>query len=247
MKAGGKWMKRIYKSGNVTEVSVFTVGANAKPRAPRKKGNTPPRKQEQNERYAALRLARTINCNFSHGDLWVTLTYRDDALPENREIALHDLRLFLRRVKRELAKQGTAFKYIAITSDMDGESETPTRIHHHVIMPRLPFEAVGKQWEKHGTTNYQILRNQPDYTPLAVYLLRQVKRVPDQKKYMPSRNLEKPIVEEYVISAPDGELRPPRGAILIERAGYTQAGPAQYIRYTMPGDTTRKKKERKST
>ena len=70
-----RYMIRTIISGAVVEKSKFLVAANVKPRRSRKKGSTPLRKQDQNDRDAVKRLARVINCNFRHGDLWVTLKY----------------------------------------------------------------------------------------------------------------------------------------------------------------------------
>ena len=43
------------------------------------------------------------------------------------------------------------------TSDMDGASGEHVRLHHHIILPRVSFEAAAKAW-KDGSVEYQILQ-----------------------------------------------------------------------------------------
>ena len=244
----GRYMVRTITSGAVVEKSKFKVCAQVKPRRSRRKGATPPRKQDQNDRDAVKRLARVINCNFGHGDLWVTLKYdgaRMDRLiaqihtdgkePDAdtiRAYAVHDRDLFLRRVRDALKKQGVILRYIKVTSDMDGKTGESVRVHHHLILPACARDEVCRQW---GADDVRVdtLRGQPDYTPIAKYLIGQVRRIPDAKKYSISRNMAKPIVKEEIVYT-GRELTPPKGAVLMSRAAYEKDTDAQYIRYINP-------------
>ena len=74
------------------------------------------------------------------------------------------------------------------------------------------------------------LRGQKDYTPVAVYLLRQVRRQPDAKKYAVSRGMLLPVItEREVLGNP--EIRVPAGASVLERAEYNAETVVQYVRY----------------
>ena len=74
------------------------------------------------------------------------------------------------------------------------------------------------------------LRTQKDYTPIAVYLLRQVRRQPDAKKYAVSRGMLLPVItEREVLGNP--EIRVPAGASVLERAEYNEETVVQYVRY----------------
>lgn len=250
-------------SGRAVELSSVWVSANTKPRRNKRKGTTTAQKQDENERDCVKRLARMINCNFSHGDLFLTLKYDDEGFARlaknalaNRkegqdtedavlEAAERDCRNYLRRMKRALEKQGIELKYIMSTSDMDGEGGEIVRPHHHLIIPRVTFEEAAKLWTL-GSVEYQILKDQDDYTPLALYICRQVRRRPDAKKYNPSRNLKKPIVNERW-AEPGEELKPDRHAKLMARNQW-EPGKPQYIRFVkgaaMPaGRGSRKKLE----
>lgn len=245
-------MVRTIRSGNVIEKTCFPVAPNIRPRSARQKGNTLQRKQDANERSATKRLARLLNCNFKPGDLLLSPSYNEKAMEKLcggidredmdglRKKAEHEIELFLRRLKRELGKQGIELKYIAVTSDMDGDTGEAVRIHHHLVIPAegirmeegilyVGSKPISSIWGK-GHIDYRPLSHQDDYTPLAEYLMRQVRRMTDAKKYKPSRNLKKPkLVSERIIYIAK-ELRIPKGAKLLYRSAY-MPGEAQYIRY----------------
>ena len=234
-------MERIYKAGRVVEVSRFWAAEQTKPRAKKKAGSTP-RKQDQNDRDAVKRLARWINANFCHGDLWVTLTYSAEGMGRIIAAAGNDMdavrnqanrqaMLFLRRMQRVFKASEIELKYILVTSDLDGDTGEVVRVHHHIIMPRAAFELCEQKWP-FGAVDYQILRDQDDYTPLAVYLLRQVRRQPDAKKYTPSRNLKKPEVRERIATR-QGPLRTPAKAKLLAASEYDMTKGSHYIRYVI--------------
>jgi len=248
-------MIRKYISGDVVEMSKFPVGNAAKVRAPRN-GTSPPRKQEQNERAAERRLARLINCNFAHGALLLTLTYSTSRLEQLvtgiikaglgfgsesiRAAAIKERDNFLRRVKAEMKKQGAELKYIAVTSDVNGETGGATRVHHHLIVPKSAFDAVTKHW---GTDEVDIrpLRDQQDYTPVAVYMLRQVRRQKDRSKWSASRNLAGPKISEEIVYN-NTEIKAPRGAKVSART-YDSEHMSQYLRYVKAPTKPRRKQK----
>jgi len=239
MREGGKWMLREYIAGKVVELSQFWMPEQARPRSPRKASSSA-RKQDQNDRSVIKRLARWINANFAHGDLWVTLTYSErgmqrllraagEDLDALRDAGEHQAKLFLRRMQRVFEAGGIELKYILVTSDLNGETGECVRIHHHILMPRAAYEICEKKWSL-GSVDYQILRNQDDFTPMAVYLLRQVRRQPDKKKYTPSRNLKAPVVRERIAKQPK-PLRAPAGAKLLAASEFDVTKGSHYIRY----------------
>lgn len=157
----------------------------------------------QNERRAKKSLARLINANFSAGGVILGLEYSqewyernireleyaqikgDAAIDELRERAEHELRLCIRRVKRVCEKRKIPVRYIFVTSEqVDGEHEQQ-RIVHNVITDGVLQDIFISKWEL-GEIH---IRNTEEAPRLADILLSQVKRVPDNKKYSPSRNL----------------------------------------------------------
>lgn len=252
----GYWVTRTYISGRVGEKTKYWVSGTRDTTARgRRREKAEIRKQEQNEYSAVKGLARVLNANLRSGDILLGLDYSDegiekllswcrgqgmnvDSMSEEeraeaiREAARHALVLCMRRVSRALAKNGIELRcFAAVTSDMDGETGEAVRVHHHLVIPGEAREAFLAKW-KHGGVHFKgINPEQEDYTPLAEYLLRQVRRIPDEKKYITTRNIIRPIPRDRV-AVSDAELRAPVGEKLLFRSEYKRGCP-QYIRYTL--------------
>lgn len=251
----GYWVVRTYEAGQVGEKTKYFVLGD-RTRRNRRKEESSIKKQEQNEYSAKKRLARLINANFTHGDILLGLDYSDasykklersarkaapdyDSLPEDdqlrciREAAAQEMVNYLRRVKRALEKEGRTdeLKYIAITSDMDGDTKETVRVHHHLIVPASCEHIVRMKWG-HGGTYCKPLSKQEDYMPIAEYLIAQVRGALNAKKFVSSRNLIRPQPKDR-IAVSDAEIRVPRNCKLIQRAEYKRGAP-QYIRYILP-------------
>lgn len=254
----GYWVVRTYEAGQVGEKTKYFVLGD-RTRRNRRKEESSIKKQEQNEYSTKKRLARLINANFTHGDILLGLDYSDasykklessarkaapdyDSLPEEdqlrciREAAAQEMVNYLRRVKRALEKEGRAdeLKYIAITSDMDGDKKETVRVHHHLIVPASCEHIIRMKWG-HGGTYCKPLSKQEDYMPIAEYLIAQVRGTLNAKKFVSSRNLIRPQPKDRV-AVSDAEIRVPRNCKLIQRAEYKRGAP-QYIRYILPEKT----------
>jgi hypothetical protein len=237
---------RTYQAGMIGEKIKYWVPGE-KPTKSDRKIKSDIKKQQQNEASVEKRVARFIHANFKPNDVFFGLDYSEYGLSVLvsqkqeadkagneidwlRECANKQLRLYLRRARRECEKQGIEFKYIAITSDMDGDTGEAVRIHHHLIIPAEVMEICKAKW-KLGGTNYEMLWKSPDQTTLAKYLMDQVRRLPEEKKYIPSRNLIQPEPKDR--TAQNGsELRVPRNCILVHRSEFKPGRP-QYIRYVI--------------
>ena len=275
----GYFVISTYEAGDVGEKTKFFVpGKRPDDGKLSRRQKNAVKKQEQNEYSSQKRLAREINANFKAGDLFLGLDYsneglerimqwgRAQGLPVDSEdfeecrnaiweAAAHELDIALRRVKRRLDKQGIELKAIYCTSDMDGDTEEPERVHHHLIVPAGVQDAFLSAWEKYGlgTVSWTPLwENQIDRTPIAEYIIKQVRRIPDAKKYRSTRNLIHPVPTRRIVST-DNELMVPRGGKLIFRQEYrNNVGDrddyrnykSQYIRYITPKCLKRKDAER---
>lgn len=152
----------------------------------------------------------------------------EQALNALREALDHQLGLWLRRIKR---KHGEKIKALMVVSDMDHETGELVRCHCHIVLAAegISWDLLRKEW-KLGSVDIRQLRNQPDYTPIAVYLMKQVRRQPDKKKYRVTQGMELPIVEERVITG-HTEIKVPAGALVLERSEFHEDSLGQYIRY----------------
>lgn len=264
----GYFVIRTYEAGAIGEKTKFFVpGKRPEGRMSRRQKNAL-RKAEQNEYSAQKALARKINANYGAGDILLGLDYNDmgmkrichwarknglgidseDEIERQNalwEAAAHELDIALRRVKRKLEKNGVELKAIYCTSDMDGDTGEIVRVHHHLIVNGETKEAFVEAWEKYGLGSVDweyFWPDQLDRTPIAEYIIRQVRRIPDAKKYRTTRNVITPKGKDRVVYT-DKELQVPRGGVLVFRQGYetkqtfsreSMNRQSQYIRYILP-------------
>ena len=217
---------------------------------------------------AERQVARLLNNNFAaHTDLHLGFEYSAEGLAKVKERAEKLLekypdmeerdRIYMaaqteasnwaRRVQRELGG-ASKFRCLIVTSDMNGETGEPVRIHHHVIIAGELREAAVKKWQKMGfVKELELYAVNKDFSALATYLMRQVRYIRNAKRYTPSRCLQQPIVEEPVLVTryAESEMRPPAGCIVLARSNYVR-GAAQYIRYYRPPERRREKKRKEA-
>lgn len=236
----GYWVIRTYTAGRVVEKTKYWVPGE-KPTRSKRKMKSDIKKQQHNGTCAVRELARTLNANFKKGDIFLGLDYSDDGerkikqsaekiKTDNAEYlaAQHEMKLFIRRVARDCKAQKIRFDYAAVTSDMDGETGESVRVHHHLVVNQEALEICKKQWRM-GGVHYNYLSGQADYTPIAEYMLRQVRHIPDAKKYVSSRGLIRPVPKDR-IALSNAELRPSKGSTLVFRSEFRPDIP-QYIRF----------------
>lgn len=144
-----------------------------------------------------------------------------------REAAKHEIMLYLRRLKRKSPEVG---RYFGVVSDLDGQTGELVRVHGHLVL-----QAGGTSWDllrglwTLGSVDIRPLRQQLDYTPVAVYLLRQVQRQPDERKYFCSRGMEQPKTEEREVIG-RAKIRVQPGATVLEDY-FDAESVCQYVRY----------------
>ena len=189
----GYWVVRTYEAGPVGEKTKFFIPG----KRPEKKNSRMEaaeiRKQEQNEYSKKKNLARLLNANYKAGDLLIGLDYSEAGMrklekvcartaewaegsEETRqeiiyEAAEKELKLCIRRVMRAMGKEGEEIRYIAITSDMDGDTGESVRVHHHLVVNAEARAAFLSKWTL-GGVSIEPLSKQGDYTPM-------------QNKYLP--------------------------------------------------------------
>ncbi len=258
MENTGYWVIRSYRAGMIGEKIKYWVPGE-RPTKSARQLRSDIRKQQQNEASAVKRVARLLHENFRGAvDVLLGLDYSREGLQELAagldqgaedyqerlyHAAHHQLRLWIRRVLRACKAAGIPVRYIAVTSDMDGETGETVRVHHHVVLNAEALAVALDKWTL-GGTNHEKLYGSLDQTPLAEYLLAQVRRLPDEKKYIPSRSLTIPQPKDR-IARNGAELAVPRGGQILHRNEF-KPGMPQYIRYILPevGRLRREKKDR---
>lgn len=196
------------------------------------------RKISANEQEAVKRLAREINCNFSGGDLWVTLSYDNEHLPDSMESAKGEREKFLRTLRRKYKKAtSTELRYIIATSGKDSKTGEPVRLHHHLLLPRDCEELIRGLWPSEDDVCVRHLDNRGDYTGVARYIVSNTDTGEDggKKRYTCSKNLKKPVYTEPVEVREDERVRIPRDCSLKEKVDLVDEDTGRsslYVRYT---------------
>ncbi len=176
--------------------------------------------EELNERNSIKKLSRLLNANFTDKDIWLTLTYDDEHLPDSEEKAYRDTANYIRRLRRVASEP---LKYIIVTETHTEDGE-PTRIHHHIVVNFPDRDTAERLWKMGGRK--QSRRLQPDvygFDGMAHYLGKQKKPPKEDKKkisrrWRTSKNLAKPKVTtadhkigrrtaEKIAKASEGERR----------------------------------------
>lgn len=83
-----------------------------------------------NRRHSWEKLEQILSANFTAEDLVVTLTYREEDLPADRDAAIRRLRAFIRDLRSQRKAQGLPTRYIYVTEGLHGDH----RIHHHLVL-----------------------------------------------------------------------------------------------------------------
>ena len=186
-----------------------------------------------NDKAACVRLEMLIATNFRPADLFVTLTYRDDCLPDKRAAAIQNVRKFLKHLREYRKARGQELKYIYTTEDKHGGG----RLHHHIVINAAgnDVEIIKSLWAYGDIIEFEYV-GKYDSEQLARYITKESveKRPVGAQMWTGSRNLEKPIVRcEYVDN--DAAITVPIGCHIIEKEErMTEYGGYSYIKYRLP-------------
>ena len=257
----GYWVIRTYKAGSVGEKTKFWVPGKRPDKKLTRKQKAAIKKQSQNEYSAVKRLARDLHENYTGEDIFLGLDYSESGMQklekwaENKgvdlnvlseeekraviwEAADHELDNCLRRAQNRAKSRGIEIKAVLSTSDLKFDRTLQeyiqVRVHHHLVINREALACFQEAWEKLGGVDREYLRDWgEDLTGLADYIVGQVRRIPDAKKYRSTRNVVHPVPKDRIAHS-EAELQVPRGGKLLFRREFTTSGQPQYIRYVLP-------------
>ena len=204
-------------------------------------------RQMLNNKQSWQKLEVLLACNFSPGDLAVTLTYRDGRLPYSKAGAVTRLTRFIRQLRESRALRDDVLRYIYCTEGYHGDH----RWHHHMILNATgrDFEEIRALWAVNGD-DVDIRRLDEldlsegrtaaeDYRGWAIYLTKEARehgspRV-GERMWVPSKGLLRPAVKNERCG--DGETldAPPEAYVLERSEVVNEYGSFEYLRYVMPG------------
>ena len=198
----------IYRFRTSTEYEYkFAGNYGAKGEKRQKKQKRTPEDIERQNQYQRTRTVRhLIKANFTEGDYWTTLTFKDKDGQTIKDIS-KKVSKFLENLRYQYKKADTPCKYIYRI-----EIGSKGGIHVHIILKRIPDldRLVARYWP-HGKTINELLDN-GTYEQLAGYIVKpptdQQKKLlktfdEDSKKlirYSCSRNLSRPTPETKTYS-----------------------------------------------
>lgn len=160
-----------------------------KPSRSGKKKATTPKQKKLNDKKARRYFRLLAKSNFGQHDYHLTLSYRDDTLPDTVEAAEKQVRNFLRRLKRVYKSEGKKLKYIYVTEEGAGKQ----RLHHHLFINAeagVSRNKIEDTWGLGYANSVRIQLEQGGIEGLVCYLSKDPK---GRKRYTSSRNLVKPL------------------------------------------------------
>ena len=167
-----------------------------------------------NDKCARGKLEMLIAANFTRRDLFVTLTYRESALPPNRAGAVKLVRQFFKDLCKHRAARGQELRYIYTTEEKHREA----RLHHHLAINGAgrDIETIRSLWPYGNIVDLEQI-DENDYAALAMYMTKESVegRPVGAQMWTCSRNLKKPIVETC-FAPDDTTLAVPLGCDTLE-------------------------------
>lgn len=224
-------------SGRTTEVrDVLMEARTGRRERGARKGKSSPAQQKRNEGEAVLVLARQLNCNCKGGDLFLTLKYSDSRLPESKEEAKRLAKNFMRRIARAYRKEtGSKLVWFLVTADRSAKTGEPVRLHHHVVMQAMDWEAIARHWPPEEFS-YRRLDASGDYTAVARYMIQNA-GYGGGRAWSHALGIRQPRYTAPIPVTRAGTVRIPAGARVVERevredceTGFS----ASYIRWVAP-------------
>ena len=254
-----EWQVREYRCRNgVCEKTKFPVILDGSVREGTRQYARKVARAEKLSAESARELALLLNNNFEAGrDSYLTLDYSEagldrlvmragtdeaDGLYQSAE---REMANYTKRLRRACAAAGVELRCVYVTSDMDGKTFEPVRVHHHLVVNAEAASLAERCWTAGGAKARVLFGPRGDLSELAAYMIGQVRQAPGRHRYHPSRNLERPEATKPVPAKnPDAPLRVPAGCEFIWRSE-SYAGRPQTLRYWRPPEKRRKRKEKR--
>jgi hypothetical protein len=184
------YLRRTIISGKMVEVEIYPIWKcrNDVPR--NKRGESREVQKKLNEKNARKKTVRLINANFVKEDLYITLTYKDGYLPDEKR-ARKDIQNYIARLKRWRKRNGITepLKYIySIGFENDPEHSKKNRIHHHLIINKMDRDIAENLWGKGRAESRRLQPDDFQFEGVGRYIASQ-----GRERISYSTNLKKPI------------------------------------------------------
>ncbi|MGN2369285.1 rolling circle replication-associated protein [Clostridium cagae] len=187
------YIRQTIISGEVVESEMYPVWKchNDVPR--KRTGNESREAQKKlNKKNSRKNVVRLINANFNNGDLYITLTYKNGYLPDEKR-ARKDMRNYLARIKRWRKRNGITepLKYIYSIGFENNPNSKKVRIHHHLIINSMDRNIIEELWGLGRASASKLQADDFKFEGVGRYIANQG---PERIAY--SKNLKKPIIRK---------------------------------------------------
>lgn len=187
------YIKKTIISGPVVECEIYPVW-NSRKDVPRVKIGTSREAQKNlNDKNARKKISRLVNTNFTQEDLMITLTYKNNYLPDEEE-AKRDIQNYINRLKRKRKREGIEepLKYLyVIEYENNKKNSKKVRIHHHIIINKMDRDMAESVWKKGRTDSMRLQLECDGLTGISKYIS---KGLCAGRRWGYSKNLKKPII-----------------------------------------------------
>ena len=245
----GKLRKRTYIAGPLVYEALYPI-PNPRDSETVRRGKQEATKAAQeymNLRNLWLKLELLLAANFRQNDLVLTLTFRDDTLPENRSGVQRKLKEFFKGIRNIRAPWGVPVMYVYRiehwhSREFDGMTELEKakqgRWHVHMVLNSTghDLDDVKKCWP-YGLLEIQPLRvdREKNYESLARYFTKEPRDKLGHRAFTASLNLRKPEIDTVIVPSHE-QLKPPRDSEVYANSGEIQTvyGKHQFVKYLWP-------------
>ncbi len=185
-----KYREKKYFCGDFLEVDIYPIYPVAKGKRCKSGKISSDTKIALNNHNRVKKLTRLLNTNFTEEDIKIELTYSDENLPEDDDVAQKSLNNFFRRLKRFRKNAGLPeLKYVVVTE----KGKKTGRYHHHCVLSGgMMLKDICRIWGKGIVRCTQIVFSENGLEALAKYMTKNITNgdLEDNKKaWHASRNL----------------------------------------------------------
>lgn len=193
--------------------------------------------QRTNANTAQRKLEMLMATNFDEGDLVLTVTYRDEDLPDSADVTRKHLgKVFAQMRAYRKARDLPDLKYIYVLEDRHGDH----RPHAHIIINAAggDLELMRSLWIWGDDIQINYIRER-GYDGWAGYLTKERREASlnGKKQFVGSRNLARPVTTYEWVDDGTTVDAPPGAQVLDEGGGRNEIASCRFVKYLMPKNT----------
>lgn len=190
-----------------------------------------------NANTAQRKLEMLMATNFDEGDLVLTVTYRDEDLPDSADVTRKHLgKVFAQMRAYRKARGLPDLKYIYVLEGRHGDH----RPHAHIILNAAggDLELMRSLWIWGDDIQLNYIRER-GYDGWAGYLTKERREASlnGKKQFVGSRNLARPVTTYEWVDDGTTVDAPPGAQVLDEGGGRNEIASCRFVKYLMPKNT----------